>query len=1398
MNFLIKRCLLVSFILSAHLAVGQKWEKYISKYNDYYNKGDYEKALSTNEKFKKKAIQKLGAKNKYIPFVNMNDAKLNLQNGELINVETNLNEAISVSEEVNKMGSEEHAEILLEALNLYVELGNYRLAHNTLNNFLSNYPDKNQGGTKAELILFEIKILLEKGFYNESIDRAREEFTFFMQRVNDNSIKKDEREKRYSQFARLINLTGEAFIKKGDYQSADSALKSNTGWIEKNLDKKDAEYAIHELEIARSLDSQRKYSEAEKYFEDASNHAKSGKEPYDRFALAIQRELIVAYARYGKKGRHQSEMAEYETRIYDHYPKTSVFTTYQTLLKLQSEPSSADISSYANQLIGIVTDNENLPANHETKLIANHYLYRIYTKKKDLVKSKEALEREKEIKKNLFGEESPEYHLTLIEEGIYDLKYTNNIKRVDSIFSTSWQKVVLPEINYSHPSFIHIQNNLATYYEMTDQYDLASKALDDAFNATTHTFDRNEVDYANEIVRLADLQTNIGEYDRAEKYLDLSLETLYDHRKDAMKNMLFYISALEAKARIFTIKGMYDEAEDLFITTRKLVKKSDLEDYDMTVRKEEIAKIYLNEGLYSEASEIIEQIIGGFQNSLGANNKALIEPLIVKGRLKLLAGDYTEAQKIAQKSFEIAESVYGTQTSNKIAGLILQADINSTLGDYENAEKNLSEALNTHLKIFGEKQLQLADIYSKLALVKLNKDQNVAESKKLFKKSEEILLNELDKENPLYAELLKNLAYTYIANAEYGEAFNALLSAQNILTKKTGKRNNINAAGIYVLLGDLYYMLKNFSEAETNYNKAKQLYNKYFSSHHPEYVKSIAKLSKVMFMKGNEKQSMKLMEEALSNYDEFIKYYFPALSEREKARFWNTIKDDYEFYNTLVIRNIESPDDKLVGKLYDNALNTKALLLNSSIKMRENILKSGDETLIENYNKWLTSKELLTNVLSMSTEELIRYQINEDSLVRVVEMLEKDLSERSELFSNNKEKTLVSWEDVKKTLKENEMAIEIIRFRYFDHVLTDSIVYAVLTLKNDRNSDRPNLIILKDGKDLENKYFKYYKNMIVFRQPDKISYQKFWEPIDKRISDNATIYLSPDGVFNQINLESLLIDSSRYVLDNSNIILVSNTKDLVLHQIKKAVSNKEKRALMFGDPDFYVSTKPSLGNGKMIINPLPGTEKEVKSLNDLLKENGWKTDYYLQINASEDQVKALQNPRVFHIATHGFYTPKKDLEENINMDEINEAQAVENPLLRSGLMLKGAGDVLDKTRFNYNIESGILTAYEAMNLNLDYTDLVVLSACETGVGDVTAGEGVYGLQRAFLVAGAKTLIMSLFKVSDEATNELMVSFYEKWLSTGEMRSSFIQAKKELRNKYKDPIYWGSFIMFGLD
>jgi CHAT domain-containing protein len=310
--------------------------------------------------------------------------------------------------------------------------------------------------------------------------------------------------------------------------------------------------------------------------------------------------------------------------------------------------------------------------------------------------------------------------------------------------------------------------------------------------------------------------------------------------------------------------------------------------------------------------------------------------------------------------------------------------------------------------------------------------------------------------------------------------------------------------------------------------------------------------------------------------------------------------------------------------------------------------------------------------------------------------------------------------------------------------------------------------------------------------PDAVSYGVFWQPIVDEIGQVSTVFLSADGIYNQINLEAIATPDGRYVIDNSNIVLVSNTKDIYLRNTKKRVPGKDNTASMFGNPTFYMTA-----SADSKVSALPGTEKEISQLQFMLKQKGWITSEYVEKFAAEEKVKEMNSPKIFHIATHGFSRPSTQISLEKEM-EGNEALLTQNPLMRTGLLLRGAGDLLDKTDYNYNMENGILTAYEAMSLNLDKTDLVVLSACETGLGDLEAGEGVYGLQRAFLVAGAKVLIMSMFKVDDDATQKLMLKFYQKWLNSNNLRQSFIDAKKELRVEYPEPIFWGAFMMIGLD
>ena len=198
---------------------------------------------------------------------------------------------------------------------------------------------------------------------------------------------------------------------------------------------------------------------------------------------------------------------------------------------------------------------------------------------------------------------------------------------------------------------------------------------------------------------------------------------------------------------------------------------------------------------------------------------------------------------------------------------------------------------------------------------------------------------------------------------------------------------------------------------------------------------------------------------------------------------------------------------------------------------------------------------------------------------------------------------------------------------------------------------------------------------------------------------------------------------------------------------------------------------------------------EIKKIDSIIKQSILKTSIYTHSKASENTLKNIENPNVLHIATHGFFIKDKDLLQSKNLSSARSQKLVSNPLLRSGLLLASAQNSLK------NGGDGILTAYEAQTLRLDSTDLVILSACETGLGDIKNGEGVYGLNRAFQSAGAKSVIMSLWTVSDEATQEFMCLFYTYWIREKmPVREAFRTAQRKLRENYPQPYYWAAFII----
>jgi CHAT domain-containing protein len=1415
-NFRVLLCTLF-VVLGAINASAQnkKFDKAIKKIDGYYASGELEKAASSLKKLKSSVTSKMGASNTYMPGLYMREARINLTLGELQNFDKLLETALNESRSTFGENSNNYANSLLQVASMYNEYGNFRIAREYIERargILSKTAEIEEP-VKAKIALIEAETMIGQGFYNDAIELLQSWDKYYLQRavdketvVENNELKTrrvpdNEIFERFNSYAQLKTLLIRAYGARGnialagvdaDNYDADDVYNELKSWVRgKNrffgeTSLADVEYRFHLAKIFSETMRTMTF-ENDLEFPSILNDLKKKTDPTN----ALSHDIYLSYLKYLLRkdyyAKYLNTKLEYEKVIEKSFPKTSVHRINLKAVEFNSKIAKDKTKDLENTAIGVMAS-KSLPKNHKTSVLVLKFLYEIAIAEKKYTNAENYLNQIAETQKELAGETSPVYHLALLDLAGFYLDYTNKIEEAGKIFENSFNKVVKSQISVQHPKLLGILNHIALWQELTDQYTAASKTLKDADYAVRKKFDDEDILFAEELDKIATLQLKLGEYDQADKNIKEAMKVIeMKENREFPETKPIQIAILETQAKLYAIKGMFDEAEESLEDSGDLIRK-EKKAMDSHSTNQELASLLIQLGRFRDADQLLLEQIPSYERVYGPNSIRLIEPLVNKARIFLANGEYTEAERTAQRAYRIAVKTYSENSTKTAPVQKILADIYYSLGDYEKAEEQVLNSLKSQEKQFGRNHIEVAKSLSQLALIKFYKGDNKQQVEKIMLESREIMAEKLGKTNPQYAEILKNVAVLYISEKKFEIAFNSLTIAEDIWKTKTGSKNNINLASIYTLTGDVYYQLKNYRQAEDFYTKGKDLYEKFFSVTHPEYVRILSKLSKVYYMQKDYKKSKRYIEEALGNYEKYIQVLFPAFSERQKTKYWNTMKGDFEFYNTLAFSNLEDFRD-LTGKVYNYQLLTKALLLSSSIKMRERIMNSADEDLKSQFTLWLQKKEQLTLALSLSGEQLAENGIDPVALQQEVERLEKDLSQRSEFFGQSFESRKITFEDVKKSLRENEVAIEMVRYRHFNHILTDSVVYAALYLRSDQK--QPKAIIMGDGKRMETRFFKYYRNSITGKIQDEISYGIFWKPIQEVLGQVSTVYLSADGVYNQINLESIPTPDGRYILDNSNIVLVSNTKDLYLRKIKSRATASINTACMIGNPNFYGSA-----DVRRRVSALPGTEKEVHQVQFMLEQKGWATVSYLENTASEENVKGVNSPKIFHIATHGFYKPQSAVETDDI--ESNEAALSRNPLMRTGLLLKGAGDLLEKTEHNYNIDNGILTAHEAMNLNLDKTDIVILSACETGLGDLEAGEGVYGLQRAFLVAGAKVLIMSMFKVDDAATQELMLKFYQKWLNSGNMRTSFIEAKKELRSTYPEPIYWGAFMMIGMD
>ena len=939
-----------------------------------------------------------------------------------------------------------------------------------------------------------------------------------------------------------------------------------------------------------------------------------------------------------------------------------------------------------------------------------------------------------------------------------------------------------------------------------------SYAMYQALNAT------KEAGYGDAVYNLAYLHMEQRNYAKAEGYAQ---ELLASDKSTYGVNSYEYVSTLLTLFDAYRGQNKLKEAQSLGKQALRQVNK-ETENYYLL--QNSMADLYVDLGQFSDAEALLLPALDQVEALYGGGS---LEYCVNQGLLATLYkrwGRFAESERLFLDALDRLDraapsptiEAYTSTIQNNLASMYsLMARHDEAIDLYTELLTRDAEVLGTDDPNYAISMLNKGTAYRRMG--------NYAEAEKNLDEAIEVLGDALGQQSLNYLIALGQKAVLYREQGKFEESEAVLTEVIKGIKSVMGQESY--SYTIYLQeQGVVQASQDELKSAQKTLARTRSLRAKVLGTSHPRYAETTRQLAVVLWQAEKADDALEAYQETFANYFDQIDAFFPALSEPEKAKFYNnTLKVTFEEFNSFAMAH-RADKPSLSGDMYNYQLATKALLMYSTSKVRTAILNSGDSTLIGQFNNWLALKERISKLYSMSAEEQAQQPESLATLVERANRLEKSLGDSSQEFAQTFTESRVTWQQVRDQLDDGEAAIEIIRYRQFSPQsagqFTGDVRYAALVVRHDTQS-QPEVVLLDNGNELEDIWIAYYRNSILYQLIDQNSYAQFWSPLKPALEGISKVYLSPDGVYHQISFNTLLNpQTGDFLVDEIAVERVTNTRDLIAYGDLSQEGMRTGKAFLFGFPNYNlgldaetlaaaevaqkVANTVTLDRGlrgslaryvqsNELLAMLPGTKTEVETIGQLYQANHLEANLYLENEAIEEQLKQMEAPRTLHIATHGFF-----LEDNPEASADNDDQYVGNPLLRSGLILAGANTFIASgiNESPLTEEDGILTAFEVLNLNLDATDLVVLSACETGLGEIKNGEGVYGLQRAFRVAGADAVVMSMWSVNDQATQELMSLFYKHWLESGDKQSAFQKAQNELRQKFPEPYYWGAFVMVG--
>ena len=1018
--------------------------------------------------------------------------------------------------------------------------------------------------------------------------------------------------------------------------------------------------------------------------------------------------------------------------------------------------------------------------------------------------------------------------------GVEDADYATSINNLGSLYHLIGQYAKAEElftlsintlkriVGENNASYATSLNNLGTLYADMGQYEKAKLLLLRVLQTRKNVLGETHPQYAESLNNIASLQVSMGQYDEAEKHYTQATEIF---KKTLGENNPTYALGLNNLAQFYKVTGRYAVAEEYYMKSRDIRIKAygeNAPDYGYSLSN--MAGLYVLSGQYEKAQSLYIQAMVIMKKAYGEMHPDYAASLNNLGNLYELMGQYKKAEPLHLQSIEIKKKILGEAHPEFATGLNNLAFLYMSMGQYEKAELLFKQALDITKIASGENNPNYATYLNNLG--------NAWQSMELYSKAEaayikviEIYKRVFGINHTEYAMGLNNLGGLYTERGQYKKAEPLIVQAKDIWRKTLGENSPAYATAVNNLAAFYRKAQTQYPKAEALYLEAIRLRKIILGVSHPYYSESQNDLGLLYMQMGQYKKAEPLFLSSSNILLQNIAGTFSILSEKEKGKYLDYNRELIECNNSFLYAAPEATS-AITENNYNLELGFKSLSLADTRNMLELVRNSKDTALKRIFDQWITAKNVLAKQYSIApTSRSLDLKMIEAE----AEVLEKELNRRSSAFNNQQKALRVTMQDVQKSLEEDEAAVEFVKFKVYNKKWTDSILYAAYILrKHDRAPkfvplcEKKQLQLLFDsaGNTASRLVKSFYRGLDVKSNEIKSGlklYKLIWEPLEPFLKGVKKVSYSPAGKLYGVAFHALPVDSTTILMDKYQLQQYTSTRQIFLRTPDQERKNTGS-IVLFGDALFtmdslqlvkqrkknstteissassYISKNRGNENGTWVN--LPGTAEEIKQIGELFEQNKISIQSFVQASASEDNLKTLTGkaPQILHVATHGFFLPelkKKGKTSDINKG--NVFSAAEDPLLRSGLVFAGANYAWSGKTPVDGLEDGIATAYEISQLNLSNTELLVLSACETALGDIKGSEGVFGLQRGFKMAGVKKMIVSLWQVPDKETAELMTAFYTYWMKGKNINEAFYNAQADMRKKYS-AYYWAAFVL----